>query len=68
MTIKLGVAALAGLLKLQYTVMAYFEATPDLMSTIAREKQIKGHRRKKKTASTHAMNPGRKDWCSDLTV
>ncbi len=37
--------------------LVFFEMTPDVRSAIAREKQIKGGSRAKKTALVEAMNP-----------
>ena len=39
--------------------LVYFDSTDDVSSAIAREKQIKGWTRAKKTALIEAMNP---DW------
>ena len=39
--------------------LVYFEATPDIQSAIAREKQIKGWRRGKKDELVSTLNP---DW------
>jgi putative endonuclease len=39
------------------TLLAYYEATPDVRSAIAREKQIKGWDRAKKIALIEAANP-----------
>ncbi len=51
------------------TRLAYYEATPDVRSAIAREKQIKGWSRAKKLALIETMNPGWRDlsadWCED---
>ena len=44
--------------------LVYFEATGDVFSAIAREKQIKGWRRDKKTALIATTNP---DW-DDLSA
>ncbi|MBE0481397.1 MAG: GIY-YIG nuclease family protein [Dehalococcoidia bacterium] len=38
--------------------LVYFEETPDVLSAIAREKQIKGWIRKKKIALIEDSNPG----------
>ena len=43
------------------TNLVYYEMTPDVASAIAREKQIKGWLRKKKTALIESRNPGWKD-------
>jgi putative endonuclease len=47
--------------------LVYFETTSDVLSAIAREKQIKAYRREKKTALINAMNPEWKDLYLDLT-
>jgi putative endonuclease len=47
--------------------LVYFETTSDVLSAIAREKQIKAYRREKKTALIDAMNPEWKDLYLDLT-
>jgi putative endonuclease len=41
--------------------LVYFEATTDVRSAIAREKQIKGWRREKKLDLIESMNPGWED-------
>ncbi len=41
------------------TMLVYFEATTDVLTAIAREKQIKGWRRSKKIALIESMNT---DW------
>jgi putative endonuclease len=46
------------------TMLVYFEATPDLLAAIAREKQMKGWLRAKKVALNRSVNP---DW-RDLSV
>jgi putative endonuclease len=43
------------------TRLVYYEATPDVRSAIAREKQIKGWSRARKLALIEAMNPGWRD-------
>jgi putative endonuclease len=43
------------------TRLVYYEETPDVASAIAREKQIKGWLRKKKTALIESCNPDWKD-------
>jgi putative endonuclease len=48
-------------------LLVYYEATDDVLSAIAREKQIKGYRREKKVALIEGMNPGWKDLYLDLT-
>src|SRR5262245_45068653 len=39
------------------TMLVYFEETNDVQSALAREKQIKGWRRNKKSELIHSMNP-----------
>ena len=46
--------------------LVYFEATSDVESAIAREKQIKGWRRERKNALVNAMNPGWRDLGMEL--
>jgi putative endonuclease len=41
--------------------LVHFEQTPDVLSAIAREKQIKGWRREKKIALIEAQNPTWRD-------
>ena len=41
--------------------LIYFEATEDISSALAREKQIKGWRRAKKISLIEEINPGWKD-------
>ena len=43
--------------KYNVTKLVYFEATDDIEGAIAREKQIKGGSRKKKTNLINSMNP-----------
>ena len=43
--------------KYNLTQLAYFEVTQDIHAAIAREKQIKGWIRSKKTALIESMNP-----------
>ena len=43
--------------KYNITQLVYYEATPDVRSAIAREKQIKGWLRSKKIALIESMNP-----------
>ena len=47
--------------------LVYYEATPDVLSAIVREKQLKGYRREKKTVLIHAMNPQWQDLYLDLS-
>lgn len=41
--------------------LVYYEACPDIVTAIAREKQIKGWSRKKKNALVNALNPAWND-------
>jgi putative endonuclease len=41
--------------------LVYFESAADAMSAIAREKELKGWRKAKKTALVGAVNPGWRD-------
>ncbi len=43
--------------KYNITLLVYFEATPDVLAAIAREKQIKGWLRAKKVALIESANP-----------
>jgi len=43
--------------KYNITLLVYYEATPDIRSAIAREKQIKGWLRSKKIALIESVNP-----------
>ncbi len=43
------------------TSLVYFEVTESVESAIAREKEIKGWVRRKKTALIHSLNPEWKD-------
>ena len=45
--------------------LVYYEATQDVMSAIAREKQIKGWIRSRKAALNDTMNPYWKDLSQD---
>lgn len=47
--------------------LVYFEQTPDVLSAIAREKQIKGWLRRKKIALIESVNPTWKDLTQELT-
>ena len=47
--------------KYNVTWLAYYEQTSDVESAIAREKEIKGWRRSKKTALVESLNPLWKD-------
>jgi putative endonuclease len=47
--------------KYNLTILAYFEATIDIRSALAREKQIKGWTREKKIALIEEQNPMWKD-------
>jgi putative endonuclease len=52
--------------------LVYYEATADVRSAIAREKQIKGYRREKKVALIEGLNPKWVDLsyelCGDLQL
>lgn len=48
------------------TRLVYYEATEDIRSAIAREKQIKGWVRTKKVALIESMNPYWKDLAEEL--
>lgn len=45
--------------------LVYFEAFPTMLEAIAREKQLKGWRREKKTALIEIMNPQWRDISED---
>ncbi len=47
-------------------VLAYFESTPDPLSAIAREKEIKGWRRSKKNDLVESLNPKWEDLSGSL--
>jgi putative endonuclease len=47
--------------KYNITRLVYYEATPDVRSAIAREKQIKGWLRSKKIALIESVNPEWRD-------
>jgi putative endonuclease len=47
--------------------LVYFEETSDVLSAIAREKQIKGWLREKKIALVRAANPKWRDLAGDLS-
>ena len=51
--------------KYNLTYLAYYDETADVMSAIAREKQIKGWRRSKKIALIESVNPNWKDLAMD---
>ena len=51
--------------KYNITILVYYEATPDIRSAIAREKQIKGWLRRKKIALIESMNPQWRDLSED---
>jgi putative endonuclease len=46
--------------------LVYYEDTPDVLSAITREKEIKGWRRSKKNALVETSNPRWRDLSSDL--
>ena len=48
------------------TRLVYYESTQNVLSAIAREKQIKGWRRDKKIALIRSMNPRFLDLSSDI--
>lgn len=45
--------------------LLYYEVTPDVLSAIAREKQVKAWRRSKKLQLIRAMNPDWRDLSED---
>ena len=47
-------------------LLVYYEVHGDMLTTITREKQIKGGSRKKKLALIEGMNPGWRDLYFDL--
>ena len=47
--------------------LVYYEQTPDVLSAIAREKQLKSWSRAKKIALIESMNPEWKDLLQDWT-
>jgi putative endonuclease len=47
--------------------LVYYEPTSDVLSAIAREKQLKGYRREKKVSLIATMNSEWKDLYLDLT-
>jgi putative endonuclease len=51
--------------KYNLTMLAYFEATPDVQSALARERQIKGWTRDKKIALIEQQNPTWQDLSSE---
>jgi putative endonuclease len=51
--------------KYNITHLAYYEATPDVRTAIAREKQIKGWLRSKKIALIESANPQWRDLSDD---
>lgn len=51
--------------KYNMTRLVYFEETSDVLSAIAREKQLKGWLRRKKIALIEKINPGWKDLSED---
>ncbi len=46
--------------------LVYYEATADVKSALAREKQIKGGSRRRKIDLVNGMNPEWKDLCDEL--
>ena len=51
--------------KYNLTLLGYFEATPDVLAAIAREKQIKGWTRAKKVSLIESVNPRWLDLSAD---
>jgi putative endonuclease len=51
--------------KYDITRLVYYEATPNVLAAITREKQIKGWLRKKKIALIESVNPGWSDLSED---
>jgi putative endonuclease len=51
--------------KYNVTRLVYYEATNDVHSAIAREKQIKSWRRSKKVELIESANPTWKDFCKE---
>ena len=51
--------------KYNITILVHYEATPDIRSAIAREKQIKGWLRSKKIALIESANPQWRDLSED---
>ncbi|MBW1947444.1 MAG: GIY-YIG nuclease family protein [Deltaproteobacteria bacterium] len=54
--------------KYQINRLVYFEATTDVSSAIAREKQIKGWLRRKKIALIESINPEWRDLSEDWNL
>jgi putative endonuclease len=52
--------------KYHVDMLMYFEVTGDVMSAIAREKQIKAGSRRKKIELINSMNPGWRDLYEEL--
>jgi putative endonuclease len=52
--------------KYQIHNLVYFEQTSDVVSAIAREKQLKGGSRKQKIDLIELQNPQWKDLCTDI--
>ena len=52
--------------KYQLTQLAYYEETSDVLSAIAREKQIKGWLRRKKIDLIESVNPAWKDLANEI--
>ena len=48
--------------------LVYFEDTPDVLSAIAREKEIKGWRREKKNQLVEQANPTWRDLSEDFSL
>ena len=54
--------------KYNVTMLMYYETTSDVRAAIAREKQIKGWRREKKTELIESANPKWKDLSEEIGV
>ncbi len=52
--------------KYNVTKLVYFECTPDVISAIEREKQIKGWTRQKKNELAESINPEWKDLSREI--
>ncbi len=52
--------------KYNVTKLVYFEYTPDVISAIAREKQVKGWTRQKKNELVESINPEWKDLSGEI--
>ena len=54
--------------KYNLSKLVYFEQTNDILSAIAREKEIKKWRRAKKNKLVESMNPSWKDLANELDI